>query len=101
MLTLLYTHENRLIVSNLANILEHANISVHLKNEYAGAAAGDIVPHETWLEIWVDEMDFDSAMSIIEKNTAELNRPDWQCKHCGEFNPVSFELCWQCGRITG
>lgn len=101
MLTLLYTHENRLIVSNLANILENATISVHLKNEYAGAAAGDIVPHETWLEIWVDEMDFDSAMSIIEKNTAELNRPDWQCEHCGEFNPVSFELCWQCGHITG
>jgi hypothetical protein len=100
MIKLLYTHENRLIVSNLANILEQSNITIHLKNEYAGAAAGDIVPHETWLEIWVDDIDYESALSLIEKNTADLHAPDWYCQQCDEFNPASFELCWQCGSIA-
>ena len=99
MIKLLYTHENRLIVSNIANLLEQLGISIHLKNEYAGAAASDIVPHETWLEIWVDETDYDKALANVEQLTANSNAPDWLCNQCNESNPASFELCWQCGSL--
>ncbi len=99
MLKLLYTHENRLIVSNIANVLEQANINIHLKNEYAGAAAGDIVPHETWLEIWVDESKHEQASHIIDQILDASNSADWYCKQCNEPNPASFELCWQCNSI--
>jgi hypothetical protein len=96
MLKLLYTHENRIIVSNIANLLEQNHLNIHLKNEYAGAAAGDIVPHETWLEIWVDQRDLTNALSIINDIDKNAGSEDWYCQNCGETNPNSFELCWHC-----
>jgi len=99
MIKLLYTHENRLIVSNIANLLQHNNIDIHFKNEYAGAAAGDIVPHETWLEIWVDDSDFNAALAIINDIDTNTVATDWHCQNCGETNPDSFELCWQCSTL--
>lgn len=99
MIKLLYTHENRLIVSNIVNLLEQSNITLHLKNEYAGAAAGDIVPHETWLEVWVDETEFEQASLILKKVLTSSADPDWHCKQCNEPNPASFELCWQCNSL--
>ncbi len=92
---LLYTHENRLIVSNIANILEQAGFDIHLKNEFSGAAAGELILHETWLEIWIDEPHFKQA-SVIVENSLKDTEDDWYCSHCGEQNPSSFELCWQC-----
>jgi hypothetical protein len=41
---LIYTHENRLLVSNAQNMVEQANINTTLKNEYAAGAMGDIAP---------------------------------------------------------
>lgn len=92
---LLYTHENRIIVSNIANILEQAGIDIHLKNEFSGAAAGELILHETWLEIWVTEQDFSKASDIVE-NSLNDTGSDWFCSSCGERNPSSFEVCWQC-----
>jgi len=45
---LLYTNENRLLVNNVLNLVENAGIAISLKNEFAGGAAGLLVPHETW-----------------------------------------------------
>ncbi len=93
---LVYTHENHLIVGNMVNLIENEGISVTLKNQFSGGAAGDIAPHETWPEIWVAQDDFDTALKIIEVALLSSNKPDWHCDECGESNPASFEICWHC-----
>ncbi|PHS70215.1 MAG: hypothetical protein COB23_03635 [Methylophaga sp.] len=94
---LIYTHENRLLVFNIQNIVENAGISIILKNEYAAGAVGDLVPHETWVELWVkDDSDYDKAMHIIESSCNTINAAGWVCHHCTEKNDASFDFCWHC-----
>ena len=93
---LVYTNENRFLVFNARNILEHDNIDVILKNEFIGAVAGDLSPFDTWLEIWVDDEFYNKAkrlmLPLIENNVST----EWTCPACGEENGASFEICWNC-----
>ena len=93
---LIYTHENQFLVHNIQNIVENAHISTTLRNEYASSAAGELVPHETWLELWViEENDYDKAMLAI-KAAFDAQQGPWICKYCLEKNEATFEFCWQC-----
>ncbi len=92
-----YSHENRLIVFNLKNVLEDAGIACVVENEFASGGVGDLSPFETWPELWVvNDDDEQRALKII----TEMNQatpPDWFCSACGEKNPGNFQVCWQCG----
>jgi len=92
-----YSHENRLIVFNLKNVLEDAGIACVVENEFSSGGVGDLSPFETWPELWVvNDADEERAVKIIE----DLNQPtqqDWYCSVCGEKNPGSFQVCWNCG----
>ncbi|RYY75574.1 MAG: DUF2007 domain-containing protein [Gammaproteobacteria bacterium] len=94
---LIYTHENRLLVNNIQNILENAGVSVTLKNEYAGGASGDLSFLSTWLEVWVlNDEDYDKAIDLIKTSFNSTSISDWICDNCSEANTPSFELCWNC-----
>lgn len=94
---LIYTHENRMLVSNAKNIVENAGIEVSLKNEYAAGAAGDLAVFDTWLELWVvDDADYEKAKYLVEKSLSSSAATEWVCKVCNEKNAGSFELCWNC-----
>jgi hypothetical protein len=94
---LIYTHENRFLVYNIQNIVENAHIATTLKNEYASSAAGDLVPHETWLELWVvEDDDYRLAMTAIDTAFKQGNPIEWVCQQCSERNTASFDVCWQC-----
>jgi len=94
---LIYTHENRLLVSNVKNILENAGIPVTLKNEFVGSASGDLSPLSTWPEVWVlNEIDYDHAMRLVNKTLNNESNDEWICANCKESNSVTFDLCWNC-----
>ncbi|WP_022951028.1 DUF2007 domain-containing protein [Leucothrix mucor] len=94
---LVYTHENKVLVENARNMLSLKNIETVLKNEFASGAAGDLVPAETWPELWVlDEAHYDEAASILQVLTEKISGPDWICSHCQEPNGAAFESCWNC-----
>lgn len=94
---LVYTHENRYLVHNIQNLVEHADIEIMLKNEFAAGAAGDLVPHETWLELWViNDDDYDKAMNVIASSFGQDDAEEWECTQCHERNDASFEFCWNC-----
>lgn len=94
---LIYTNENRYLVHNIQNLIENADIEIMLKNEFAAGAAGDLVPHETWLELWVvNDSDYDKAMQTIKSSFSSNNAAEWICKNCNEQNDASFEFCWNC-----
>ncbi len=94
---LLYTRENRYLVHNIQNIVENNGIETMLKNEYAAGASGGLVPHETWLELWlVNDRDYDKAMCLINATIQANTEPDWFCDNCKETNMAAFDFCWNC-----
>lgn len=95
---MIYTHENRLIVSNIKNILQRRGFEVFVKNEHAVSLIGEVSAFDCWLELWlVDESDFDLATMILKNLKLDSEAADWHCSKCEEDNAASFELCWNCG----
>jgi len=94
---LLYTNENRFLVSNVKNIIQDAGIEIMLKNEYVGGGAGDLSPFDTWLELWVvEDRDYEKALKLVNSLENPGNSHDWVCSKCHEVNIDSFDICWQC-----
>ena len=97
-----FTHENRLIVFHIKNLLEEAGINCQIKNEYASGGVGDLSPFETWPEVWVSDEDAEQAKSIIKMNTeAATGESAWNCAHCGETNDANYRICWNCQHVRG
>ena len=90
-----FTHENRLIVYNMKNLLEEQGIECLIKNEFAGGGVGDLAPFETWPELWVHKKDFNKAEKICLA-VSQDSQETWLCHHCGESNDDSFQICWNC-----
>jgi len=84
----------------LRDLLEQAGIKTHVFNENAQGGVGEIPFTHTYPEIWlVDEHDLKRARDIIKDyENPETETSSCLCKHCGEINPGSFQLCWNCGR---
>ena len=93
---LIYTNENRFLVSNVKNIIQNAGIEIFLKNEYVAGGAGDLSPFDTWLEVWVEDEDYERATQLINDIQNTKNAADWVCPVCNETNSASFDFCWQC-----
>ena len=95
----LYTHENRMIVFNLKNVLQRKGIDCSIINEFASGGAGDLATFDTWPELWVsDDHRFSEAESILQKIVFGDEDGNWYCRGCQEKNGAAFEVCWQCGR---
>ena len=81
----LYTHENRMIIFNLKNVLEGEGIDCSVINEYASGGAGDLATFDTWPELWIsDEKQFDKAQEIMQKIVFGPAHGYWYCKGCQE-----------------
>jgi len=48
---LVYTHENRLLVLNVINILNDHQIKAIINKEFASSAAGGLAPIDTWRKL--------------------------------------------------
>ena len=94
-----FTHENRMIVYNLRNLLAEAGIATQVRNEFAGGGVGDLAPFETWPELWIeDEARLAEAEAIVDRVLHAGDGDDWICGACREPNPAAFDVCWKCGR---
>tara|TARA_B110000008_G_scaffold278679_1_gene323189 strand:- start:2765 stop:3073 length:309 start_codon:yes stop_codon:yes gene_type:complete len=94
---LLYTHENRVMVLNVKNVLTSHDFDVTLNNEFASSASGGLAPFDTWPELWLlNDNDFDEAKQVVESINNEINSTPWECHNCKEKNDQSFDYCWNC-----
>ena len=95
----LFTHENRMIVFNLKNVLEGEGINSVVVNEFAAGGAGDLPTFDTWPELWLeDEAQLEQAQTIVDRILHDDSDEVWYCSGCQEQNAGSFRLCWNCGR---
>tara|TARA_B110000858_G_scaffold89247_1_gene103082 strand:- start:4473 stop:4754 length:282 start_codon:yes stop_codon:yes gene_type:complete len=90
-----------MILNSAKGLLELYEIDCFVKNEYH-ASGGHVGFGSIPIELWVQDSDeAGRAISILEK---ELNpgkeKAGWECKHCGEGNDGSFEICWKCQRAA-
>jgi hypothetical protein len=93
-----FTHENRMIVYNMKNLLQGEGIELVMKNEFTGGGVGDLPAFDTWPEIWIcDEAQTDQAQSILDSVSTPSDAEDWFCSTCRESNDAAFRLCWNCG----
>jgi hypothetical protein len=95
----LFTHENRIIVFNLKNVLQAEGIETVVVNEFAAGGAGDLATFDTWPELWVeDNGKLEQAQAIIQGILDSRASSDWVCRTCLEQNDASFQFCWNCGQ---
>ena len=93
-----FTHENRMIVYNMKNLLQGEGIELVMKNEFTGGGVGDLPAFDTWPEIWIcDEAQAEQAQSILDSVSTPSDDEDWLCSACRENNDAAFRLCWNCG----
>ncbi len=95
----IYTAANLADAHLVRDLLQHAGIAVHIFNEYAMAALGDVPMGSAYPQIWISQLHQEQhARAVIADyeqrppQTAIKN-----CLPCGETNPGEFELCWNCG----
>ncbi len=94
----IFTHENRMIVFNIKNVLQGEGIETIVVNEYAAGGVGDLATFDTWPELWIeDESWMARAEEIVQGILTGNETGSWFCRGCQEHNDASFQICWNCG----
>ncbi len=93
-----FTAQNFIEVAFWRNYLEQHGIACQIKNEFLGAAAGELPPTECWPELWInDERDEQLAQNYLASDPlGEQDLPAWRCSFCGEESDGQFSHCWNC-----
>ncbi len=98
-----YTAANLVEAHLVRDLLQQAGIAVHVFNEYAMAAMGDVPMGSAYPQLWISQLHQEQhARAVI----AEYEKQPQQtavknCFACGEASPGEFELCWNCGKPLG
>lgn len=76
--------------------LTREGIPSRIKSSMLAPLAGEVPMDDARTELYVAASLVEKALEIIRSAQA-LEGPDRPCPQCGEMNPISFELCWNCG----
>jgi hypothetical protein len=98
MMQKVFTHENRMIVYNMKNLLQREGIDTLVRNEFSGGGVGDLPAFDTWPELWVDDARVAQAQSVLCHVADSIPGEAWTCRGCGETNDAGFAICWNCGQ---
>lgn len=95
----IFSHENRMIVFNMKNLLQADGIETVVVNEFAAGGVGDLATFDTWPELWLeDESRLAEAEAILRDVQTNSGGRSWFCRQCQEQNEAAFQICWKCGR---
>jgi hypothetical protein len=82
----------------LVDLLADRGIRARIFNANASSLAGELPIDAALPQVWVDDpADEPRAREVIEAFTLMPPSPSRKCPACGEDNPGSFDLCWNCG----
>jgi hypothetical protein len=91
-----YQATNSLEAHTLKGSLEVSGVTVQLQGEALSGALGELPANAVEVTLLVRAQDLEQARKILESYRRGAG-PAWYCRHCGEHNAGSFEICWQCG----
>lgn len=84
----------------LVHTLEEHGVRARVLNETLQGGVGEL-PH-IYPEVWIDdESDWEQARSLARRfdQGGAGSHGTTRCPRCGEDNPATFEICWQCGAV--
>ena len=83
----------------LVDLLAHRGIRARVFNANASSLAGELPIDAALPQVWVDDpAHAERARALIEDYLRpRAPGPAVKCPKCGEENPGSFDLCWNCG----
>ena len=84
----------------LVDLLADRGIRARILNANASSIAGELPIEASLPQVWVDDpADADRARAVIDAFQRETpSTLVVKCPNCGEENPGSFDLCWNCGQ---
>jgi hypothetical protein len=82
----------------LVDLLADRGIRARIFNANASSLAGELPIDAAMPQVWVENpVDASRAREVIEEFSRMPASPARKCLACGEDNPGSFDLCWNCG----
>jgi hypothetical protein len=83
----------------LVDLLADRGIRARIFNANASSLAGELPIEASLPQVWVvDPADAERAREVIDAYQREAPpQGTVKCPNCGEENPASFDLCWNCG----
>lgn len=94
----LYTNMDSSRIGMYKSILDEAGIACYIQNENTAQLVNMISPIFQPTLCILDDERYDEAVALLKPlnfNEAQ-DLADWNCAKCGESNPGSFEVCWNC-----
>jgi len=90
----------------IRGLLEQHDIKVRLFGEGLSSGLGELPVEVIEVEIHVPPGYRQLARQLIDEyevrpSAAADTASEWKCKACGEANPATFGLCWNCQRQAG
>ena len=81
--------------------LRAEGIACAVFNENAQGGVGELPFTHAYPEVWIeDTVDEPLARRIVDEFERGADDADGgPCAGCGEHNPASFEVCWNCGAV--
>jgi len=76
--------------------LTREGIVSFIQSQHLSPLAGEVPFDDARVELYVHPDDEARALEIIQ-DAKSAEGPERSCPSCGEANPHSFEVCWQCG----
>jgi hypothetical protein len=83
----------------LRQLLVVHGIRAHVFNENMQGAVGEVPVDAALPQVWIDdERDEARARELLKQHESDRRREGSHfCRRCHEENPVTFDLCWNCG----
>ena len=84
----------------IKGLLTNSSLNVKLLGENLSVAMGGLPLEVIQVDILVHKDDYEQAKAILQNYEKKIksidNRKKWICTHCSNYNPSSFEICWNC-----
>ena len=84
----------------IKGLLKKYSIESKLLRENLSIGVGELPIDVLQVDILVPKEQIKKSENIISdyENNLSLNesKKDWECPSCKNFNPPSFEICWNC-----
>ena len=97
-----FVNQDHARVGFYKSVLDDAGIPNFVRNNYSNNSVADM-PSPIFFPALcvVRDEDYDRAMQILAEiyYAPPSKAADWQCAHCGEESPGTFDSCWHCGAL--
>ena len=94
----LYTSTDSSRIGLCQSVLESAGIPSFVQNESSPWLGNMMSPAVQPTLCLMDDSRYEEAVELLKpyQESSAIESMEWTCTKCGESNPGSFDVCWNC-----